>query len=225
MRHSKLAFGTQSRKTLPFTLAGLVFFTRPLTVDEDLSLSDVGDRYDLETLEPQETVAFLDEQLVIVADLLQSRVQGEPQPLVTAGWAGMNLGASNLAKVLHFLRTGQRPEGPFELGAWEEETFTVQDREFRPLRPSFAEQREAAMIGAAKSTREAIEGGLAFLALLLTNRAVDEQPVEVAWLRANLGTPDVTALTSYLQNGPQQEAAPNAPAEAASADGSSASAA
>lgn len=222
----KRAFGTGSRKTLPFLLAGLTFFARPLTVDEDLALSDVADRYETEELTGARVVELMEEQAGVVTDLLQGRVQGEPRPLITPTWVMTHLGAQNLPRVLGFLRTGERPREALELREWEQEPFSVQDREFRSLQLSFDEQRRAATLGDGGSTRETLTASLDLLAGLLTVRAVDGEPVTAEWLKANLGTEDITGLLTYLQHGPDEEDEdPNAGEEAPAADGSSTSAA
>lgn len=215
MKNTKFAYGTQSRKTLPFILAGLTFFSRPLTVAEDLALSDVGDRYDLDAVGGQDLVPFFDEQTALVADLLRSRVQGDDAPVqVTPEWVRQHVGVITLPRILGFLRSGERPGESLDLGNWFEEPITVQEREFRARQASFGEQVQAASIPAEGTTRQILDAGLTYLAALLTARAVDGEPVTSEWLMENLGASDVTELTGLLQSGPQEDEDPNAEAQA-----------
>ena len=226
MRTAKTAFGTQSRKSLPFTLAGRTFFSKPLTVGEELTLSDIGDRYDLEALDGEHVAPFIREQCGLVADLLNHRLQGEASERITPEWVMRHVNAGTLEALLGFLRTGERPKRSLDIVAWFDEPITVQDRAFRATPVNFEEQLQAGEIKADGSNREIVQSSMHYLATLLTHRAEDSQAVTADWLTENLGVNDMQELLNLLQNGPQEDEDPNAevePLRLVEADGSNTS--
>lgn len=210
---SNIAFGTNSRKALPFTVAGLTFFAHPLTVNEDLIFSDLADRYDLEALSNAQAADFMGEQIEGLATLLRSRLQGTPETPLDAAWVGQHISTATFQTILAFLRSGTRPSSRLDIQDWGEEPFTVQDRAFQPRQFSFAEQQQAAGLGFEGTNREILESGLGFLADALNARALDEGTVTADWLRENLASEDVTHMITYLQSGPEALEDPNADEE------------
>ncbi|MVN88291.1 hypothetical protein GO986_16215 [Deinococcus sp. HMF7620] len=202
MKTQKFAFGTNSRRTLPFDIGGVTFFAHPLTVAEELQLADVGDRYDLDALEGTEVAPFIQEQIGVLSGLLRSRVQGDV--LINPGWVEVHMGTLTLTPLLALLRSGEKPQGSLTLTSWLDEPFTVQERTFDALPLSFAEQLQAGALGQDGTSREITEGSLRLLAALLTARATDNGgKVTPEWLMANLGTADLGPLLSLIQNGPE----------------------
>lgn len=214
----KLVFGSQSRKSLPFDIAGVTFFARPLTTREELPLADLGDRYDLGGNDLQDFQAFAREQADLLAGLLQDRAQGDPTPLITPEWVMNHLGGDSLPRLLTFLRTGERPAEPLQLTDWTEEPLVINDREFRTRRLNFREQLLAADVPEDESTRATTERAAASLAGLLEARAVDGQPVTGDWLIDTLTTAELSELITLLARGPEVDdpnAEPNLTLDAA----------
>lgn len=221
----KLVFGSKAHRTLPFDIAGVTFFARPLTTREELPLADLGDRYDLTSEDFQNFQAFAAEQAELLAQLLQDRAQGDPVPLITPTWVMDHLGSESLPRLLTFLRTGERPRDALQLTDWTDEPLVIDDREFRTRRLNFREQLIAADFPEHETNRAITERAAANLAGLLEARAVDGQPVTADWLIDTLTTSELTSLTSLLARGPEVDD-PNAepaaePARAADASGTS----
>ncbi len=199
----KLVFGSQSRKSLPFDIAGVTFFARPLTTREELPLADLGDSYDLESNDMQSFQAFAREQAELLAEMLQSRAQGDPTPLITPEWVLDHLSSDSLPRLLTFLRTGERPKEALQITEWTEAPLVIDDREFRLRRLSFREQLLAADMPEDEGNRATTERAAANLAGLLQARAVDGEPVTGDWLIDTLTASELTELISLLASGPQ----------------------
>lgn len=218
MKNIKFAFGTGTRKTLPFELGGVTFFSRPLTSREELELGDLGDRYDLDG-DTGSMSQYLAEQSEVLARLLSSRAQGEQ---VSPAWVEQHLGVQNMTALMGFLRTGERPSGTLDLHPWADEPLTIEGRPFemRPL--TFTEQGLMARIPLDGTGRAIAEFSATHLAQLLDARALPvdgEQPgpVTADWLLDHLGTAELGEILTLIQNGPNADGAETTdpPSEAA----------
>lgn len=202
MRTQKFAFGTNTRRALPFTVAGETFFAHPLTADEDLTLADIADRYDLDALSGAVLGPFMTEMAGMLAQILQTRVQGNT--LIPAEWVLTNVGLSTQTPILDLLRTGNRPEQPLELTSWLDEPFSIQDRAFtaRPL--NFAEHIRLGSLPEDGTSREVAQGSATLIAEYLDARTHETgEPVTAAWLTANVTANELGQILSLLQNGPE----------------------
>lgn len=215
MRTQKLIFGTNSRRALPFDIAGITFFAHPLTADDELQLADIGDRYDLDALEGADLLPFTEDMADALASTLRARAQGDAAQHVTRDWVLTHSGQHTQTNILNLLRTGKR-DGPVELTPWLDEPFYVQDRPFTALPLNFRETGLMATIAAGDnvSSRQTLESTSGVLAQILTARALDDTtPVEPAWLTANLTAGDLTKIMVFLQQG-EEGLDPNADADA-----------
>ncbi|GAQ23907.1 hypothetical protein DEIGR_400040 [Deinococcus grandis] len=220
MKNIKFAFGTGTRKTLPFEIGGVTFFSRPLTSREELELADLGDRYDLEN-ENAPISTYLEEQAQVLATLLATRANGQA---VDPGWMLDHLGVQNMTAMLAFLRTGERPHETLNLKPWTDEPLTIEGRPFtmRPL--TFREQARLAAFPQDGSSRAITEFTAAHLAELLNVRALpsdnpdqDQQAVTANWLLDHLGAAELQQILTLIQNGPNADGAEteDPPSEAA----------
>ncbi|GGR62178.1 hypothetical protein GCM10008959_25150 [Deinococcus seoulensis] len=202
MRSQKFAFGTNTRRTLPFTVAGETFFAHPLTADEDLTLADIADRYDLDGLSGATLGPFMAEMAETLARILQTRAQGST--LIPTEWVLTHVGLSTQTPILDLLRTGNRPEQPLELTPWLDEPFSIQDRAFtaRPL--NFAEHIRLGSLPEDGTSRELTQGSAALIAEYLDARTDETgEPITAAWLTANVTANELGQILSLLQNGPE----------------------
>lgn len=204
---TKFAFGTTSHKTLPFDLGGLTFFSKPLTVLEELPLSELGDSFDVaDNLTAEKLRHFFREQAELIAAVLRDRVQGDGGGQITPDWVLTQLGSDTQPLLLQFLRTGRRPAGSLDLISWLDEPFSIQDRDFVARKLSFAEQIEvmgSGLVAQTGSTADTVRSAAAMLAPILSARAADGQPVEPDWLLASLTAEDLSRVTTLLQSGPE----------------------
>lgn len=217
MKTIKFAFGTGTRKTLPFEIGGVTFFSRPLTSREELDLADLGDRYDLESADGAISV-YLDEQAEALSKMLSSRAVNDP---VDAAWIKQHLGVQNMTLLMGFLRTGERPDGTLDLTTWTDEPITIEGRPFTLRAPSFAEQGRLAQLPQDGTNRDIAIFSATQLSLLLDARALPADkphpPVTTDWLLDHLGTNELSEILTLIQNGPNADGAEaeDPPSEAA----------
>lgn len=218
----KFKFGTAKHQTLPFTIGGVTFFSKPLTIGEELPLAALGDDYDAGEATPEQQRALMAGQAEYMATLLRSRLvatEGEA-PNIDTDWAMQHFGVSNLISVLAFLRSGKRPSEPLELVNWSDEPLEIDDLRFAMRQFNFAEQLEAANLANVEGGAAASVGAsLDVLALLLNNRIQGDEPrpvVTAQWLEQHLTAADIQGVMTLLQNGPdaladEGDENPNAP--------------
>lgn len=216
-------FGIDKHKTLPFVIAGITFFSKPLTVAEELPFAEVGDRFDAEHASTEATKAFITEQASFIATLLTNRLapqsDNRPIPTIDTAWALNNTGMPTLPNIMQFLRSGQRPSGPLELGQWDSEPIEIDGFQFAMRQFSFAELLATADLAELSGVASTVTGSLEVLAQLLNARLLgyegqDPRPAITAeWLGQHLTSEDVEAVTMLLQNGPDTAEGddPNAP--------------
>lgn len=204
MGNSTFVFGAQSRKDIPFQIGEYTFFSKPLTVREELPLAEVGDAYD----EAEGDIrVFIREQADALLPILQRRVQGEV--MLSQQWVLDHVGVDTLPGLLELLKTGKRPSGPVALTNWDEQPIVINGREFHMRRLSFSEQANFNDAPDQKELRATINFGVNTLAGLLERRALDGQPVTADWLLDHLSSDEIGAVTSLLLGGPEV-ADPNA---------------
>lgn len=222
---SKFQFGTTKHQTLPFVLAGLTFFSRPLTVAEELPLAELGDQFDSVVATPDETRQFFAGQCDIVAGMLRSRLapvgEGAALPLVDANWVALNMGLANMPTVLEFLRSGKRPSEPLDLSNWTNETIEIDGLTFAMRQMNFAELLLGIDLDLSTGARSVVEGSANMLAALLNNRLLwegENRPeITADWIAQHLTSADMSAVQTLLSAGPdalgqESEAEdPNAP--------------
>lgn len=211
---NKFKFGTNKHQTLPFTIAGQTFFSKPLTIGEELPLASMGDHFDEAAAGVQETRDFLIGQAEFVAGMLRTRLTtsdgSTPPPPIDTQWVLRNLGMSTYLALLQFLRTGQRPTESLELRNWNDEPIEIDGFSFAMRQLSFDEQLLASELSVVEGgTVVIVESSLKVLAALLSNRLQTEQEpkpvVTPEWLSEHLTAAEVQEILGLLQNGPDTE--------------------
>lgn len=207
MKNIKFAFGTGTRKSLPFDIGGVTFFSRPLTSREELELADLGDRYDLDA-ENAPIGAYLAEQADVLARLLNSRAVSEQ---ISTNWIQEHLGVQNMTATLDFLRTGDRPAEALDLTTWTDDPITIEERPFALKALSFQEQGRLATFPQDASARAITEFTAGQLAQLLNARALpsdhSHEDVTADWLLDHLGAAELQQILTLIQNGPNADGA------------------
>ena len=218
-----LVFASKKHQTLPFRIGGLVFWSKRLTGEEELLMSETAEA-------AEEPFELLQRQASHLADLLQNRLQ-ESSGTVDQEWTLKHLGTANTLALIQFFRTGERPVDfigeSFDLPEWGDPLVlgeAEEERQFSARAACFSEQ-----ITMSQNTPEGADGQDAetgamvkaiteTAAAWLNARLNSGQGIDAAWLLKQLQIVEIGELLTYLASGQlpdETEAAdPNAGAAA-----------
>ncbi|MGY2892476.1 hypothetical protein [Deinococcus sp. UYEF24] len=134
-----LVFASKKHQTLPFTIGGVTFWSKRLTGEEELLMSEVSDA----VLSSDDK---LKQQAGHLAELLTHRLQ-DHSIQINQDWAMKYLGISNTLQLVQFWRTGERPADfqheTFDLPEWGDPLLIGDgddEHEFAARATSFSEQ-------------------------------------------------------------------------------------
>lgn len=130
-----MVFASRSAQNRPFRIADRVFWSKRLTGDDELSITEYQA---FSRLEPRRSQKLSDET-ALVARLLNDRRQGD-EP-ITPEWVRQHIGESSAALLFIYLRTGEGlpPGETFDLRTFDE-PIVIDERSFVPRALSYAEQ-------------------------------------------------------------------------------------
>ena len=214
-----LVFASKKHQTLPFRIGGLLFWSKRLTGEEELLMSETAEAAE----KPYE---MLERQAGHLAQLLQSRLQ-EANSEVDQAWTLTHLGTANTLALVQFFRTGERPADfigesfdlpewgdPLALGEGEEE------RQFSTRAACFSEQITMSRNAPDEVDGQEAEAGVMVTAISetaaawLSARLNSGAPIDSVWLLRQLQIAEIGELLTYLASGKlpgeDEEADPNA---------------
>jgi hypothetical protein len=213
-----LVFASKKHQTLPFRIAGLLFWSKRLTGEEELLMSET----DAAAEKPFE---LLERQAGHLAQLLQSRLQ-EENSTVDQDWTLTHLGTANTLALVQFFRTGVRPADfigeSFDLPEWGDALALgagEEERQFSTRAACFSEQIAMSQSAPEDVDGEDVETGVMVKAITetaaawLSARLTSGEPIDAAWLLRQLQIAEIGELLTYLASGKlpdeEEEADPN----------------
>jgi len=214
-----LVFASKKHQTLPFTIGGVLFWSKRLTGEEELLMAEGGDA----SLSSSDQ---LKQQAVHLAELLTHRLQ-DHSVRIDQEWALKHLGTSNTLELVKFWRTGERPaefqNETFDLPEWGDPLVIGEgedEHEFAARATSFDEQialtaatpadvGESEVVGEAEASEEASNADsletvklvAACVTDLLNARLKKGGTLDERWLLRNLQIAEMTQLMTYLASG------------------------
>jgi len=226
-----LVFASKKHQTLPFTIGGVLFWSKRLTGEEELLMAEGGDA----SLSSSDQ---LKQQAVHLAELLTHRLQ-DHSIRIDQEWALKHLGTSNTLELVKFWRTGERPaefqNETFDLPEWgdplvigegeDEHEFAARATSFdeqialtdaTPADPETSEEGEAPEKVSDAESLETVKLVAACVTDLLNARLKKGASLDERWLLQNLQIAEMTQLMTYLASsklpgeGEDEEEDPNA---------------